>query len=400
MKLLRLFPSIERGGAEEYALTIASAAVTQGWEVHAAFPHRDETTSLIRDFSGAGVRCHPLEIGETGSRSQQTKQRHLARMGYTLWALSRVKPDVILLVLPWIGYGFGSILACGLLNIRTAVVFQLVDGKLSFGERRLRVYQWARSRGQRWVTISENNRQLLASSFHVPLPEISVIYNGAEVNSVPSSAEERIAVRRRVRRELGLSEECRALLTVAALRPQKGHEYLTRTIPHILREFPNTRWVWAGEGELREKLVELVREYGVEDAVLFLGRREDVPDLLCAADLFVFPTRFEGQSFALAEAMAMGLPVVTTNASGIPEVVTHMEHGIVCRKEDSCDLLEATLYALHHPAEMQEMARNAQLRAREFSEEGMVEGVLAVLGGLWCQRGVQSASVDWYRRGD
>ena len=112
MKLLTLFPSEIRGGAEEYALTIASAAVKNGWNVHAAFPKTDKTTSLISDFSANNVRYHSLKIAESNSA---TKKRHALRFARTLTLLLKLKPDVVQIVLPWPNRCLGSILACGLL---------------------------------------------------------------------------------------------------------------------------------------------------------------------------------------------------------------------------------------------------------------------------------------------
>ena len=71
MKLLTLFPSNRRGGAEEYALTIACAAVTQGWQAHAAFSRRDETASLIRDSAASGVRL--VWLGLTQALAEELK---------------------------------------------------------------------------------------------------------------------------------------------------------------------------------------------------------------------------------------------------------------------------------------------------------------------------------------
>jgi len=232
------------------------------------------------------------------------------------------------------------------------------------------------------VAVSENNRQLLADSFLTTPQHISLIYNGVNLSRIPSPTDVKSTTRRQLRQELGLREEHQILLTVAALRPQKGHEFLIHTIPHIVSEFPSARWLWAGDGPLRERLVALIRRYGVEKYVKFLGTRNDVADLLCAADLFVFPTRFEGHPFALLEAMAARLPLVTTNASGISEVIEHNKHGIVCRKEDSCDLLEGIRYALRHPEEMERLALNAELRVKDFSEEKMVGQTLELLYSL------------------
>jgi glycosyltransferase involved in cell wall biosynthesis len=153
-------------------------------------------------------------------------------------------------------------------------------------------------------------------------------------------------------------------------------------IPHLIKEFPDVKFVWVGDGELREDLINKVREYGIEDKVLFLGYRSDVPRLLKSADLFVFPTHYEGQPFALLEAMGHGLPIVTSDASGIPELIENRVHGLLFRTGDSCDLSEALRWALMHSDSMKEMARNAQQRVQEFSEERMVKETLGVLKKL------------------
>jgi glycosyltransferase involved in cell wall biosynthesis len=169
-------------------------------------------------------------------------------------------------------------------------------------------------------------------------------------------------------------------LTVGRLSEQKGYRDIVPIVAQIVSEFPNVKFLWVGEGEERESLVKKVKKYGVEDYVLFLGYRSDVPRLLKAADLFVFPTYYEGgQSFALAEAMAYGLPIVSSDASGIPEIVENKVHGLLCPVGNRDRLLESILWALRHPDAMQEMARQGKLRAQDFSEEKMVKEYL----NLW-----------------
>ena len=142
------------------------------------------------------------------------------------------------------------------------------------------------------------------------------------------------------------------------------------------------RFVWVGDGEQREQLQRSVQDYGVAEQVLFLGHRSDVPRLLQAADLFVFPTYYEGHPFALLEAMAAGLPVVTAATGGIPEAIEHNVHGLLTRPGDSCELLEALRWALRHPEAMQTMAHQAQQQAQNFSVAQMVQATLDLLRTL------------------
>jgi glycosyltransferase involved in cell wall biosynthesis len=378
MKALAIFSSTVRGGAEEYALKITSNAVKEGWDVHIAFPKTDKTASLIKDFREKGVKYHRLEIAEVEGYGLKQKAQHFLYLTQTFALLLKINPDVVQINLPWPNHCLGSILACGMLRIPTVVLFHLIPHKFSFGSRTLKAYAWARSRNQKWVSVSENNRQFLCESFRILPNDVIRIYNGVKRTStqIESNKEEYTTLRDQVRQELGIPKIARLALTIGRLESQKGYSDLIPVVPHISKEFPDVRFVWVGEGKQRDELANRVREYSVEDKVLFLGHRSDVPRLLKAADLFVFPTHYEGLSLALAEAMGHGLPIITSNASSIPEIVEDKVHGLLFRKGDSSDLLEALRWALRHPNKMQEMAQRAHLRIQEFSEERMIQETL------------------------
>lgn len=380
MKLLSLLPSEQRGGTEEYALVLTTAAVQQGWDVHVAFPQRDGTASLIDDVVRQGSTYHPIELQEFGNRRLENPRRHVLRLLRTLWLLNQLKPDVVQINLPYPNRCLASILACALLNIPTLVVFHLVARRDPIRTVLKKAYGWARSRNQQWISISENNRQLICQLFQADPQDILTIYNGAKRVPDCTTAEEQQAMRQQVREELGLPPSSQIALTVGRLDTQKGHVFLIPALPHLAKDFPDLQFVWIGDGNRRDELVNLLGTYGVTDRVHLLGYRSDVPRFLKAADLFVFPTLFEGgQSFAIAEAMAQGLPIVTSDASGIPEVIEHGLHGLVCRTADSCDLLENIRWALRHPQLMEEMAEQAKRRANDFSQEKMVQQLLEVL---------------------
>jgi glycosyltransferase involved in cell wall biosynthesis len=380
-KLLLIMPSTLRGGVEEYNLTAARGAITQGWDVHAAFPDRSGTATLIQDFQDSDITYHPLNIAEDEHRLPSVT-RHLPRFLRTLRLLTTLKPDIAQVTLPAPDYCLGSILACGILQLPTVVRFGLVlPLETEINPLRIQAYHWVRSRCQQWVTISLNNRRLLAEMFQIPEGEIACIYNGAKPISVhDSGTEARTSLRYQVRQELGLPEVTRLLLTVGRLNAQKGYGDLLLTIPAILQEFPDVRFVWVGDGDLRPELEAQLQEQQVQDKVLLLGYRSDVPRLLQAADLFVFPTYFEGgQSFAIAEAMTTGLPIVTSDASGIPEVIQHQIHGLIFPKGNPDALLESLRWALENPEAMESFAKAAQKRAKDFTESTMLQNY----GALW-----------------
>lgn len=375
-----IFPSTQRGGVEEYALTIANSAIKQGWEVHAAFPRTEATACLIQDFQAQGVRYHCLKIAEESTNKLETVVKHFLRLIRTVFLLLKLKPNVVQINLPWADHCFGSILACGLLRIPTIVVFQLMPFYISIGSIKSKLYAWARARNQQWIAVSKHNRQLVCKSFEIPKEQVLCIYNGTKLipDTINGDDKDIDTLRTQLRQGLGIPDS-RVVLTIGRLHSQKGHSDLIPAIPHIIKEFPEVRFVWVGDGELTQYLKNQVREYKVEDKVIFVGYRSDVSRWFKSADLFVFPTHYEGQPFALLEAMAHNLPIVTSNASAIPELIEHQVHGLLFRTGDSCDLLENLRTALKNPERMQKLAQNAQIRVQEFSEEKMIQETLMVL---------------------
>jgi glycosyltransferase involved in cell wall biosynthesis len=144
-----------------------------------------------------------------------------------------------------------------------------------------------------------------------------------------------------------------------------------------IREVPTLTIV--GDGPLRTKLAELAAELGIADTVEFLGRRDDIPDLLRDAGGFVLPSRFEGMPNALLEAMACGLPSVATRVSGSEEIIVDGENGLLVEPEAPVALAAA----LQRIVADRELAERLGQRARATVEQGyqlsQLTGQLVVL---------------------
>lgn len=183
------------------------------------------------------------------------------------------------------------------------------------------------------------------------------------------------------------------LLTAAALNECKGHQYLLRAMPAVLRNNPRARLVIAGVGPLEESLRRMSAELGIDSRVSFVGFRRDVRDWMRAADLFVLPSLAEGISAVLLEAMMERCPIVTTQVGGTPELMCDAGPRIDGPRVDGIgqalawlvppardDLLgEAIMHAARDAGERSERARRAEQRARsEYSLELMVNRTLDV----------------------
>jgi glycosyltransferase involved in cell wall biosynthesis len=189
--------------------------------------------------------------------------------------------------------------------------------------------------------------------------------------------------RSQVRQELGIAEDEFAVLMVGVIRSVKRHEIALRAFQVFLEKHPGAQLLLAGEGPMRERMVELAAELGITGKVRFLGHREDVPDLMAAADLLLLTSRSEGVPQAVTQALGLGLPVVATAVGGVPELIIHERTGLLVPPEDPHAAAEAML----------RVADDAQLAARlgeagrrhalaEFSLDAMLDNTESLLNAL------------------
>ncbi len=164
----------------------------------------------------------------------------------------------------------------------------------------------------------------------------------------------------RVREELDCNPHGLLMLNVGRLRRQKGQSVLLDALPAVVLQFPDAQMLIAGDGVLRDELEAQAAALHVSQNVRFLGRRQDVAALMSLADLFVFPSRFEGMPNAVLEAMSHGLPVIATAVQGVDEIIRDGENGILVPLEDPAALAAAILRMLSQPAERQRLGTAAR----------------------------------------
>lgn len=135
-----------------------------------------------------------------------------------------------------------------------------------------------------------------------------------------------------MKQSLGLPKDSLMILSVGELIERKNHEVIIRALAKMKRK--DIYYVICGKGPLREHLTLVAEETGVSDRVLFLGFRTDIPKLCRTADMSAFPSKIEGLGLAGIEAMAAGIPVVSSNVHGIVDYVIDGETGFTCHPSD------------------------------------------------------------------
>jgi len=194
------------------------------------------------------------------------------------------------------------------------------------------------------IAVSEQTRQQ-AIEEGIWESRITVIPNA--VKPLDISAVNRAAIRK----DLGLNDDDIFLLSIGRLTYQKGHEFLVQAMSKVIKRFPNAKAGICGDGPLRPQLEAQIAEAGLSSHVRLLGAWEDISPLLASAEIFILPSRWEGLSRALMEAMAAGLPVIASEVDGIKDLITDGVNGLLVLSEDA-EALGNSILQLIDNAEM------------------------------------------------
>lgn len=190
----------------------------------------------------------------------------------------------------------------------------------------------------------------------IAVPErVRVINPAIEQSAGPAGP----AVRAAARRRLGVPIGCKVVGTVGRVDYQKAPESFVDAIAGLDRD--DVYAVWIGDGPLRREMEARTARRGLQGRFLCAGHRDDVLELLPGLDVFVMASRYEGLPCAVAEAMAIGLPVVATAVNAVPYVVLPGETGLLVSPERPRQLAAAISYLLNEPAEAARMAAAARL---------------------------------------
>ncbi|MFM9065951.1 MAG: glycosyltransferase [Planctomycetota bacterium] len=212
-------------------------------------------------------------------------------------------------------------------------------------------------RGDHVVAVGECVKRALIDNEGIAADRIQVIYNGVDVRRYDPQRPER----QQVRREIGVTEEHQVVMQVARLNRLKDQATALRTMQELSRTHPQLRLVLVGDGEERAALEQLQRDLGLENSVIFLGTRRDVPRLLQAADCFLLTSLTEGVALTLIEAMATALPIVATDVGGNSEVVVAEQTGLLVPAQNAT----ATAQAIRRVVDDADWARQLGTRCHQ-----------------------------------
>lgn len=209
--------------------------------------------------------------------------------------------------------------------------------------KRLWVHYGLYARVDRVVAISEVIHRNFLAMHPIEARKVVTIHNGVD----PGRFRPDPAARARLRAELGYADEDLVVGIVGRVTPSKGHREFLDMAARLAPTHPRARFLVVGEATRGEEgegraIVDGIAAGGLGGVVQVTGFRSDVPDLLAAMDIFAFPSHNEAFGLALIEAMATGLPTVSSDCDGVPDIVVEGRTGLMVPARDAAALAAAT----------------------------------------------------------
>ncbi len=214
------------------------------------------------------------------------------------------------------------------------------------------------------IAVSASTAEFTTRARLIPAERTHVVYLGAPLDEFarPRSADEIAAARQ----ELGIPQGTVAVGCVTRLMPSKGNEFLVGAAPAVIAAHPAVRFYLVGEGELEAPLKAQAASLGLGDRFVFAGFRSDVAAAFSAFDIVAFPSLWEGTPLTAFEALAMGKPIVSTDADGLLDVLADGRDALVVPKRDSAALAAAIGRLIDDPALTARLAAGARATGARY----------------------------------
>jgi len=196
-----------------------------------------------------------------------------------------------------------------------------------------------------------------------------VIPNGINLGEFDNLSKENLRI------ELRIGQDEKVIIYIGRLYPVKGVEYLIKAMNLIKNKEPNTKLILIGDGSEKEKLREMVKKLNLDDCVIFLPQvsNQNIPKYTVASDVFVLPSLSEGFPLTILEAMASGLPIVTTRICGLPEIIKEGENGFLVEPANPEQLAEKILFILENDESRAKISANNKESVKQYSWENIID---------------------------
>jgi glycosyltransferase involved in cell wall biosynthesis len=220
------------------------------------------------------------------------------------------------------------------------------------------------------IAVSQSTADFVVGARQIPRSKVKVVYLGVPLEdfSRPRTADEIAAARR----DLGINPGEFAVGTVTRLHDSKGNSFLVDAAAQVIAARPEARFFLVGEGPLLPDLQAQADRLHLGDRLVFAGFRRDVAATLSAFDVSVFPSLWEGTPITAFEALAMGKPIVSTDADGLLDILTHDRDALIVPRRDAAALASTIVFMMDHPETRDRLGTSAAATGRRYDIDRFV----------------------------
>ena len=214
------------------------------------------------------------------------------------------------------------------------------------------------------IAVSASTAEFVVKARRIPAEKVKIVYLG-----VPLEEFSRFRSRDEIgaaRAELGIAPDEFAAGTVTRLHESKGNSYLVDAARLVINDRPRAKFFIVGEGPLREPLEQQARALGLGDRFVFAGFARDVARVVSAFDVSVFPSLWEGTPLTVFEALAMGQPIVATDADGLLDVLTDDRDALIVPKRNPEALARAIVRLMDEPETRARLGAAARVSGQQY----------------------------------
>jgi L-malate glycosyltransferase len=353
LRVLLVIKCLGYGGAERLLVDMVATVdrIRFNYEVAYILRHQDALVPAIR---AGGTPVHALDAAHNADFRWMATLRQLLVKG---------RYDVVHFHLPYAA-AFGQLVVASLpRSARPGVVYtehSLWDRSHLVNRVLLRTSMGSE---EQLVAVSQASYDALPVSLQ---QRAATVVHGVDLSQSDSLIARRAELRAHVRSELVMDDDELLFMTVANLRPEKGYDVLLEAAKAIADCALPIRIAAVGRGPLNDALHARHVELGLGDRFQFLGQRDDVLQLLAAADAFVLASHHEGLPVALMEATSVGLPIVASRVGGIPQVLEDEVDALLVPPGDPDILAQAMKRLASDPELRDRLGRQAKLRSSVF----------------------------------
>lgn len=326
MKILYVITGLSQGGAERVVCDLADAMFAKGHTVKIAYLTGNILTSPVHQ---------EIELVDINLTNILSLPKAYLKLSYFI---KNNKPDVVH------AHMVHANIFTRLIRLTTPMSKLICTAHSSNegGILRMLGYRITDSLANLTTNVSNTAVNSFETKYAVPKYSMVTVYNGVDFknfNYIPEA-------KNRIVKELSLTNNTKIILAVGRFSSPKNYSNLLNAI-RILKDQSDTNFILliAGDGEMREKIEQLIRKLKINNNVMLLGRRRDIAELMSACDVFVLSSDYEGLPTVLIEALACQAHVVSTDVSGAREIVG--DYGYVVPTKNSEKLSEAIIIALN-----------------------------------------------------